>query len=56
MHLSSNSLSLILLVYLEVIFVRSVYHSILIDVANWSMMDSLMKHITVSIWRDANAL
>lgn len=45
MHLSSNSLSLILSVYWEEIFVRSVSHSILIDEANWSTMDSLMNHL-----------
>lgn len=56
MHLSSNSLSLILWVYWEEIFVRSVSHSILIDEANWSTMDSLMNHIMISVWQSANAL
>lgn len=56
MHLSSNSLSLILWVYWEEIFVRSVSHSILIDEANWSTMDSLMNQIMISDWQSANAL
>lgn len=49
MHLSSSSLSWILWVCWEEIFFRSVYHSISIDEANWSTMDSLMNHITICL-------